>query len=103
MRFGRARFGELVERQLDLFARDEAALLAEAGDADVAWTHADRDRSEELFGDYQLVVDAVGERLLDVRETYASTLEDGVAAEYRAAFDRAAKKRLRGFTGLLEG
>ncbi len=100
--FGRGRFRELVERQLELFASDEASLLAEAEDADAAWTNADRDRSEELFGDYQLVVDAVAERLLDVREAYASTLEDDVAAEYRAAFDRAARKRFRGFTGLLE-
>jgi len=101
--FGRRRFGELVERQLELFASDEASLLAEAGAADTAWTHADRGRSEELFGDYQLVADAVAERLLDVREAYASTLEDDVAGEYRAAFDRAARKRFRSFTGLLDG
>jgi hypothetical protein len=98
----RGRFGDLVERQLDLFGKDEAALLAEADEADAAWTHADRDGSEELFGDYQLVVDAIAERLLDVRETYASTLEDAAAEEYRTAFNRLATKRFRGYTALLE-
>jgi sirohydrochlorin ferrochelatase len=101
--FRRGRFGELVDRQLDLFERDEASLLAEADEADAAWTRAGRDESEELFGDYQLVVDAVAERLLDVREAHASTLEVAASDEYRKAFDRAANKRFRTFTGLLGG
>lgn len=95
------RFDELVGRQLDLFAEDEAELLDEAQDADDAWTHADREEAEELYGDYQLVVDAIGERLLDVRETYTATLADDAAEEYRAAFNRAATKRFRKYAGLL--
>jgi hypothetical protein len=95
------RFDELVQRQLDLFAEDEVELLGEAKQADEAQTHADRDEAEELYGDYQLVVDAIGERLLDVRETYASTLEDDTADEYRTAFTRAASKRFRRFTTML--
>jgi hypothetical protein len=47
------------------------------------------------------VVDAIGERLLDLRETYAATLEAGAADEYRDAFNRAALKRFPRFTGLL--
>jgi hypothetical protein len=101
--FRRGRFGELVGRQLDLFERDEASLLAEADEADAAWTRAGRDESEELFGDYQLVVDLVAERLYDVREAYASTLEGAAAIDYRTAFDRAANRRFRAFTGLLDG
>ncbi len=54
------RFDELVRTQLDLFAEDEAELLEEAQEADEAQTHADRDEAEELYGDYQLVVDAIG-------------------------------------------
>ena len=95
------RFDELVRTQLDLFAEDEAELLEEAQEADEAQTHADRDEAEELYGDYQLVVDAIGDRLLDIRETYAATLEDDAADEYRAAFNRAASKRFRGFTSML--
>jgi hypothetical protein len=95
------RFDELVRRQLDLFAEDEAELLEEAQEADDAWTHADRDEAEELYGDYQLVVDAIGERLLDVRETYGATLDDDAADEYRAAFNRAASKRFSRYSSLL--
>ncbi len=39
--FRRGRFADLVTRQLDLFATDEAALLEEAAVADAAWTSAD--------------------------------------------------------------
>ena len=95
------RFDELVRRQLDLFAEDEAELLDEAHDADDAWTHADREEAEELYGDYQLVVDAIGERLLDIRETYAATLEDEAIDDYRAIFNRGASKRFRRYATLL--
>jgi len=99
--FRRSRFGDLVERQLDLFAA-ETDLLDEAADADAAWTNAGPDESEELYGDYQLVVDAIGERLHDIRETYAATLEDDTADEYRAAFDRVARKRFGRSAAFLE-
>ena len=95
------RFDDLARRQLDLFAEDETELLGEAQEADEAQTHAERDEAEELYGDYQLVVDAIGDGLLDLRETYAATLEDDAAQEYRAAFNRAASKRFRGFTAML--
>jgi hypothetical protein len=98
----RGRFAELVERQLELFAVDERSLLHEAEAADEAWTHASRDESEERYGEYQLVADAVAERLYDLRETYAEGLDDDAAADYRSTFDRAAKKRFRRFTALLD-
>jgi hypothetical protein len=99
---GRGRFRDVVRRQLDIFAEDEAELLAEASAADTAWTEAPRDESEELFGDYQLVVDAIGERLYDVREAYAATLVEDAADAYRAAFDAAARKRFRSLASFLE-
>ena len=91
--FRRKRFDELVARQLKLFAGDEAELLAEATVADTAWSTASAADSEELYGDYQLVVDAIGDRLYETRERYAETLEREAASEYRAAFDSAATKR----------
>ena len=97
----RGRFHELVERQLELFAR-ETELLDEAAAADAAWSSASADDSEELYGDYQLVVDAVGERLYDIRETYAVTLGEETAVEYRIAFDRAARKRFGPLAAFLE-
>jgi hypothetical protein len=98
----RSRFRDVVQRQLDLFAEDEGALLVEAEEADAAWTGAQREETEELYGNYQLVVDAIGDRLHDIREAYAKTLEDAVADEYRATFDAAALKRFRRFAGFLE-
>lgn len=92
---------ELAERQLDLFAVDEAALLTEAEEAERAWNASSRDEAEDAYGDYQLVVDAVADRLLDVRETYAATLPAENVDRYRAAFGQAAKRRFKRYTSLL--
>ena len=89
----RSTFHDLVRRQLDLFAVDERGLLTEAGEAEQAWQKAPRDEAEDAYGDYQLVLDAIGERLLDIRETYAATLDGSRTDEYRTAFTRAASKR----------
>ena len=99
----RRRFHDLVERQLDLF-ESETELLTEAADTDAAWTSAGADDSEELYGDHQLVVDAIGDALQDLRETYAASLDENTADEYRATFDTAAHKRFgRYASALLEG
>ena len=98
----RRRFDELIRTQLDLFAEDEADLLAEAADADAAQSQAGRDEAEELYGDYQLVVDTIGDKLLDLREAYAATLAEDAADEYRHAFTRAARKQFGTYATLLE-
>ena len=98
----RGRFGELVERQLDLFA-SETDLLEEATDADSAWTNAAADETEELYGDFQLVVDAIGERLYDIRETYAATLEAGTADQYRARIRPRRPEALRALRAVPRG
>ena len=100
--FRRGRFDDLIERQLDLFAVDQAPVVEEAEKADDAWTHAERDEAEELYGDYQLVVDALAERLYDVREGHAASLDERTADSYRAAFDRAALKRFPRFASFLD-
>lgn len=96
------RFDELARRQLELFAADEAELLAEIREAEEAWSRAPREEAEEAYGDYQLAVDAAADILLDLRETYAATLDEAAAGEYRAAFTAAARRRFRGLTTLLE-
>ncbi len=100
--FGRGRFDDVVRRQLDLFAADQAPLLEEAEEADAAWTGAARDESEELYGEYQLLVDEIGDRLYDLREGYASSLDELTGDKYRAAFNKAALKRFRRFGAFLE-
>jgi hypothetical protein len=97
----RDRFARLVQTQLDLFSEEEADLLAEAVAADEAQTRAGRHEAEELYGDYQLVVDALAERLLDVREAYASTLAEDAVDRYRTSFTRAATKRFPRYAELL--
>ena len=79
MIFRRDRFGELVRRQLDLFADDEA---------------------EEAYGDYQLVLEAIVERLEELRDTYGRTLDEQARDEYGRSFGRAARKRFPALTGL---
>ena len=102
MRLGRRPFADLVSRQLDLFVADEVALLEKAGAAEVAWQRAGRDEAEEAYGDWQLVADAIAERLLDLRETYAGTLDEATGGTYRDTFDRAARRRFPRFAELLD-
>lgn len=89
------RFAELIARQLDLLQADEADLLAEAEEAEAAWQAAARDEAEEAYGDFQLVVDAIGDRLLDLRDTYAASLAHDAVDDYLASFNRAAARRFR--------
>ena len=98
----RRRFHELVARQLDLFEA-ETSLLAEAAETDAAWSGAAADDSEELYGDHQLVVDAIGDDLQELRESYAATLEGHTADQYRATFDAAARKRFGRYASALTG
>ena len=97
----RGRFQDLVERQLDLF-ESETELYAAAAEADSALSTASADESEELYGDYQLVVDAVGDALRDIQESYAATLDDDTTDDYRAAFEKAARKRYGRLAAFLE-
>ena len=101
MRLRRGRFDELVERQLDLFSTDESALLDEADEAEAAWVRAGRDEAEESYGDFQLVVDAIADRLLEIREGYVSTLDEDATEEYRGAVHRAASRRFRRYSSVV--
>jgi hypothetical protein len=91
--FRRGRFAELVGRQLDLFAEDEAELLREAREQREAYGRAGRGDAEETYGDYLLALETVADRLADLRTTYAATLDEEAADEYEAAFERAVRKR----------
>ncbi|HEX3227254.1 MAG TPA: hypothetical protein VHQ89_14250 [Gaiellaceae bacterium] len=94
MRLRRNRFGEVVQRQLDVFAEDEAnGLFVEVRDAKGRYDRADRENAEESYGDYVDVVEAATEALADMRWRYASTLDEQSAAEYEVEFNRAVRKR----------
>ena len=94
MIFRRSRFAEVIARQLDVFAADEAhGLLEEVRDAKARYDRADRDEAEEVYGDYVDVVEAATEALADMRWRYADTLDEAGAEEYESAFNHAVQKR----------
>jgi hypothetical protein len=74
--FGRKRFGEVITRQLGFFVEDDSDLLRDVDDALEAYNRADKDEAEELYGDYQLMIEAATDRLAELRDTYARTLDD---------------------------
>ena len=94
----RRRFAEVVERQLDLFAQDYAWLLAECDSAERLYDLAERDEAEERYGDYLDLVATGTEALANLRDNFVRTLDENVAAEYEAEFNRAVLKRFRRFT-----
>jgi len=91
------RFAELIARQLDLFVRDNLELLEACDEAERAYDRAGREEAEERFGDYQELVETGTEILADLRDNFASTLDETVAEEYEDAFNRAVVKRLPRF------
>jgi len=93
----RSRFADVISRQLDLFVHDNLELLEACDAAERAYDRAQRDGAEELFGDYQELVEDGTEILADLRDNFASTLDEASAEEYESAFNRAVVKRLPRF------
>jgi hypothetical protein len=93
----RRRFAEVISRQLDLFVRDNLDLIEACDTAERASDRAERDAAEERFGDYQELVEDGTEILAELRDNFASTLDEASAEEYEAAFNRAVEKRLPRF------
>ena len=91
------RFVELVERQLVLFEEEHSGLLEDVEAALSAYDRAPRDEAEERYGDFLDLVEAGTDELIELRETYAATLETDAALEYEAVFNDLARKRLPRF------
>jgi hypothetical protein len=91
------RFSAVITRQLDLFVRDHLELLEECDAAERAYDEAEREEAEERFGDYQDLVETGTEILADLRDNFASTLDEDAAEEYETAFNLAVTKRLPRF------
>ena len=96
------RFGELIDRQLDLFEQDNAELFERVDDAEADYRAAARQEAEERFGDLQEVLAEGTELLIEVRDTYSETLDDETVEEYVAAFDLAVLRRFPQFALELE-
>jgi hypothetical protein len=93
----RRRFADVIRRQLDLFLRENAVLIRDCELAERAYDDAGRDEAEERYGDYMDLVETGTEALAELRDSFASTLDEETAAEYEEAFNRAVAKRLPRF------
>jgi hypothetical protein len=93
----RARFADVIARQLDLFEREHPGDVAEAQLRLDAYNEADRDGAEELYGDYVDAVDVVKDQLEQIRDAYAATLDGQTRAAYEREFARALAKRFPRF------
>jgi hypothetical protein len=93
----RGRFVDLVERQLDLFAGEHAGLIGDVEAALRAYDDASPDEAEERYGDFLDLVETGTDELVELRDNYASTLDDDAAEEYRRVFNDLARKRLPRF------
>ncbi len=97
--FRRDRFAELVERQLDLFVADHADLLADCDAALRAYDASGAEGAEAHYERYRDLVETGAEALVELRDGYARGLDEGVAEEYEASFDRLVGRRLPRFAG----
>jgi hypothetical protein len=97
VRLGRARFADVIDRQLDLFERDHRGLIEDCKAAERAYNRAARDEAEERYGDYVDLVETGTELLAELRDNFATTLDEDAADEYTDSFNRAVLKRFRRF------
>lgn len=95
-------FRDVIERQLALFAKEHADLIADVRVAERAYDRAERDEAEERYGGYSDLVETATETLADLRDHFASTLDEEAAEIYCAAFNRAVLKRWPPFALELE-
>jgi hypothetical protein len=97
MRLRRGRFADVIGRQLDLFEREHRGLIDDCLAAERAYDRADRDEAEERYGDYVDLVETGTELLADLRDNFASTLDEEAGEEYEHEFNRAVLRRFRRF------
>jgi hypothetical protein len=95
--FGRRRFAEAIERQLDLFEHENANLLRRCEEAERAYDEAERDESEERYSEFLDLVEIAVDELDEMRDAFAETLDEEAAEEYEAAFRKAVRKRFPRF------
>jgi hypothetical protein len=91
--FRRRRFAEAIERQLDLFERDNADLLRRCEEAQREYDAADREDAQERWSEYLDLVEIATDELEEMRDAFAATLEVDVGEEYESTFDRAVRRR----------
>ena len=100
--FRRKRFRKVVDRQLAFFDEEDGDLLDDVDRALDRYNRADRDEAEELYGDYQLALEAATDRLAEFRDAYARTLDEDDAEQYVQEFNGGAVGRWRALALTIE-
>ena len=95
--FRRGRFADVIFAAADLFEKESAALILACVEAESRLDQAERDEAEELFGDYQGLVETGTEELASLRDHFAATLGEAAAEQYETEFNRAVHKRFPRF------
>jgi hypothetical protein len=90
-------FVDLVTRQLDLFEAEHAGLVGDVEAALAAYNRASRDEAEARYGDFLDLVGTGTDELIELRENYASSLDQDMAEAYRVVFNDAVRDRLPRF------
>ena len=85
----------MIERQLGFFVEDDSDLLDDVDRRFEAYDRADRDEAEEIYGDYQLAIEAATDRLAELRDTYARALDEADGEQYVREFNDAVVDRWR--------
>jgi hypothetical protein len=98
----RRRFADVIRRQLDLFERDHADLLADLRAAERAYERAAGEEAEERYADVDELVETAGELLANLRDAYIGSLDEAAGIAYADAFRRAAARRFGSFALELE-
>jgi hypothetical protein len=93
----RGRFVDLVERQIALFTAENAGLIRDTEAALDTYNRAPRDEAEERYGDYLDLVETGTDELVELRDNFASTLDEDSYEEYHDVFNRVVRKRLPRF------
>jgi hypothetical protein len=91
---GRARFGDVITRQLAMFAEEYHDLLLRTEQARVSYTHSRAESAEELYGDYMDLVEEAEDELLALRDRFAERMDDRDRTRYEREFRKAAERRL---------
>ena len=93
----RGRFVDLVERQIALFEAENQGLIRDTEAALDAYNRAPRDEAEERYGDYLDLVETGTDELIELRDNFASTLDEDSYEEYHAVFNKTVRQRLPRF------
>ena len=91
---GRARFGDVIGRQLAMFEEDHRQLLLSVEQARVSYRHAEAGDAERRYGEYMDLAEEAEDELLALCDRYAETMAARDRLRYEREFWKAAERRM---------